>query len=125
MSVAGTHVSAAEVVSGEMLTFTTTGDVAELRTRVHRMAAVHDERRANAGAREGAMTGGMMEPGHAVSGTMMPPSRATATDVEGGSSIVLEPSSPADLDKLRIAVQMRAQRLEQSGCGTTGHMIGG
>jgi hypothetical protein len=117
MSVPGTHVSAGDAVNGETLTFTTTGQVAELRSRVREMAEMHNRHHADSGAREGMLADGITGAGHAVSGATMPPSWATVMDVEGGASMVLAPSAPADLEQLRSAALMRAQRMEQDGCG--------
>jgi hypothetical protein len=125
MSVAGTHVSATDAVNGEALTFTTTGQVAELRARVRGMAEAHNRHHADPGAHEGMMGSGMAGAGHPVGSTMMPPSWATVMDVEGGASIVLAPNAAADLDKLQSAVRARAQRLEQNGCGMMGQTRGG
>jgi hypothetical protein len=117
MSVPGTHVSADDAVNGETLTFTTTGQVAELRSRVREMAEMHNRHHADSGARDGMLADGVTGAGHAVTGATMPPSWATVMDVEGGASLVLAPSAPADLEKLRSAARMRAQRMEQDGCG--------
>lgn len=114
MSVAGTRVSATDAVNGEALTFTTTGQVAELRARVRGMAEAHNRHHADPGAHEGMM-----------GSTMMPPSWATVMDIEGGASIVLAPNAPADLERLQSAVRARAQRLEQNGCGMMGQTRGG
>jgi len=128
MSVPGTQVSAADAVDGETLTFTTTDQVAELRSRVHAMAEMHNQHHAAGGTHEGMMgggTGGMMGSGKAMSGTMMPPSHATVVDLENGASITLTPNAPADLQELQSAVRMHAQRMQQSGCGMMGQMQGG
>jgi hypothetical protein len=47
----------------------------------------------------------------------MSPSFATVVDVENGSSILLTPSHPADLQKLQADVRMRAHRMRLNGCG--------
>jgi hypothetical protein len=117
MSVPGTHVAAADAVNGETLMFTTTGQVAELRTRVREMAEMHNRHHADSGAHEGMLAGGVTGAGHAVASATMPPSWATVMDVEDGATLVLAPSAPADLEKLKSAVRMRAQRMEQDGCG--------
>jgi hypothetical protein len=117
MSVPGTHVSAADAVNGEMLTFTTTGQVDDLRNRVRDMADMHNRHHADRQAREGMLGEGVTGTGHAVAAATMPPSWATVMYVEGGASLVLAPSAPADLEKLQSAVRARAQRMEQGGCG--------
>jgi hypothetical protein len=117
MSVPGTHVSAVDAVNGEALAFTTTGQVAELRSRVREMAEMHNRHHADPGTREGMLAGGVTGVGHAVTSARIPPSWATVMDVEDGASLVLAPSAPADLEKLQSAVRMRAQRMEQEGCG--------
>jgi hypothetical protein len=47
----------------------------------------------------------------------MSPSYATVVDVENGSSILLAPSHPGDLQKLQSEVRMRAHRMRLNGCG--------
>ena len=126
MNVPGTTVSAADTANGETLVFTTTGDVAALRSRVRSMAAMHDQHHAAGGTHDGmmggGMTGGMMGSGKGMDGrVMMPPSTATVTDVENGASIALTPVAPADLLQLQTAVRTHAKHMQQEGCGKMAH----
>jgi len=129
MNVPGTQVSAADSETGETLTFTTTttDQVAELRSRVHAMAEMHNRHHAAGGMMEGGMaggTGGMMGSGEATGPAMMPPSHATVVDLEGGASIMLTPNDPADLQKLQSEARVHAQRMQQGGCGMMGQPKG-
>jgi hypothetical protein len=126
MSVPGTQVATADAVNGETLTFTTTGPVAELRSRVHAMAEMHNQHHAAGGTHGGMMGGGMMGgmgSGKAMGG-MMPPSHATVVELENGAAMTLMPNAPADLEKLQSAVRMHAQRMQQNGCGMMGQPQG-
>ncbi len=127
MSVPGTQVAAADTPDGEAVSFTTTPDrVEELRARVHAMADVHNRRHAGAmeehggmhgGMMGGGMTGGMGSSGEAAdqTSTMPPPSRAAVEDVQSGARLVVTPNDPADLERLRSVVRMRAQHMQESG----------
>ncbi len=121
MGVPGTQVSAVDEVNGSTLTFTAGGQVAELQRRVHAMVKMHNQHHAGGdthdGKHMGGMMGGMMGGGHKPGG-MMPPSHATAFDLENGASIRLTPNYAADLPTLQAAVRMHAQRMQQSGCET-------
>lgn len=137
MSVPGTQVAAAETPDGESITFTTSPNwAADLRARVHGMADVHNRHHQGGGMEgtnggmqhEGMMGGGSMGPSGAGADQMAmmpPPSRATVEDVEGGALIVVTPNDPADLDRLRSAVRMHAEHMQQTGAcemGRPGHM---
>lgn len=145
MQVPGTMVAATEVEGGIGLSFTTaTGDVAELRRRVHRMAEMHNqpgghtmmgspgapspgadaEHQHGAGAgtsHEGGGRGGMMKG----SGMMMPAASASVQDVEGGARLVLQPKDSAQLGALREHVRMKAQRMVAGECPMMSHGSGG
>ena len=135
MQVPGTTVAATEVEGGIGLSFTTTtGDVAELRQRVRRMAEMHNQRGghtmmgsrgapapgadaeqqhgAQAGAGHGGSRGGMMMGG----GMMMPAATASAEDIEGGARLILQPKDPAQLGALREHARMKAQRMAGGEC---------
>jgi len=116
MNVPGTKVTAIDAANGETLVFTTTDDVAALRTKVRSMAEMHNQHHAKGGTHDGMMGSGMMGGGMMGKG-MMPPSNAAVTDVEGGASITLTPTAPADLQQLQAAVRRHAKRMEQDGCG--------
>jgi hypothetical protein len=123
MNVPGTKVSAVDSANAETLVFTTTDDVAALRTRVHRMAEMHNQHHVDGGTHGGMMGGGMMGGGMMGSGkgmegkVKMPPSNATVTDVDSGASIALTPLASADLPQLQAAVRAHATRMQQNGCG--------
>lgn len=127
MNVPGTKVSAADSVNGETVTFTTSDQVTELRRRVHAMASMHNEKHADGATHEGMKGGGMMMGGgmmgsdKPMDGMKMPPSRATALDVESGASVTVIPNDPADLPKLRSAVRMHVEHMQKSGCKMMGH----
>jgi hypothetical protein len=114
MAVPGTEVSATDAVDGETITFTTRDQVTELRSRVRAMAAIHNDHHAAGTTPEGMLGGDAMSP-----------SLATVIDVENGSSILLIPSDPADLQKLQAEVRMRAHRMRLNGCGMMGQARGG
>ncbi len=131
MKVDGTSVTAENVEGGVTLSFTTTGDVAELRRRVARMAEMHNGHasgehsmgmHASAGGddspseheqRGGMMGGGMMGGG---GGNMMPPSKARAQNVEGGARIVLTPIDPAKVATLQEHAGQMAERMSSGKC---------
>jgi len=104
MSVTGTVVAASDVVNGEALTFTTGGEVAELRTRVRAMAKIHNEPHA----------------GNAMNGESMPASRATVTDVEGGATLLFVPSAAGDLEEIQAAIRASVERMRRDGCEMMG-----
>ena len=118
MSIPGTKVSAIDSANGATLVFTTTDDVAALRTRVHGMAEMHNQHHAAGGMHGGMMGGGMMGSGKGMEGKVkMPPSNATVTDVDGGARFALTPVSPADLPQLQAAVRAHATHMQEDGCG--------
>ena len=131
MQVPGTTVAATEVEGGIGLSFTTaTGDVAELRQRVRRMAEMHNQPGGHRmmgshgtaapgagaehqhGTQAGAGHGGMMMGG----GMMMPAATASVEDIEGGARLILQPKDPAQLGALREHVRMKAQRVAGGEC---------
>ena len=57
MAVPGTEVSATDAVNGETLTFTTKGEVTELRSRVRDMAGIHNQNHAAGTTPEGMLVG--------------------------------------------------------------------
>jgi len=117
MNVPGTKVTASDTANGEALVFTTTDDVALLRSKVRHMAEAHNQHHATGGTHEG-----MMGSGQGMEGKVtMPPSNATVTDVERGASIALTPIAPADLQQLQIAVRTHAKHMERDGCGKMAH----
>lgn len=113
VEVPGTKVAVADTQDGVALTFTTTGDVAQLRQRVHHMADMHEHM----------MHGGMMGSGEMMgSGGMgsdhmkMAPSTARAEDTDGGARIVLTPNDPKQLPELRAHVHDHAAQMASGHC---------
>jgi hypothetical protein len=99
MMVANTTVRADDVDGGASMVFTTTGDVAQLRERVAKLAAHHNAMQQSAGG----------------SG-MAPPSTARAEDVEGGARMIITPKSPSDLEALRTHVRDHAAGAHAGEC---------
>jgi hypothetical protein len=106
MAVPGTEVSATDADGGVSITFTTTGQVTELRSRVREMAAIHNQHHSTDTSPQGML-----------GGETTSPSYATVVDVEHGSSILLTPGHPGDLRALQSEVRMRAHRMRLNGCG--------
>jgi hypothetical protein len=118
MQVEGTTVSEVDVDGGASLVFVTTGDVAVLRDRVTKMAAMHQSHAAGGGM--GGMGGhGAMSPGMKMGmGKMgpMPAATATATDSEGGATLTLTATDGATLEALREHVRARATHMQSGAC---------
>lgn len=121
MKVEGTTAVASEVEGGMGLSFTTTtGNVAELRQRVRRMAEMHNQPGGMMGGSDAehqhgtqaGHEGGMKMGG----GMMMPSATASAEDIEGGARLVLQPKDLAQLGALREHVRMKAQRMAGGEC---------
>ncbi|HWU90809.1 MAG TPA: hypothetical protein VN253_26265 [Kofleriaceae bacterium] len=106
MAVSGTNVSVQETADGIALSFTTTGDVAELRQRVRAMAEKHEQ----------GMSGEMGSGG----GGMMVPSTARVEDVDGGARISFTPNDPAQLAELRDHVREHAAHMASGHCPMMG-----
>ena len=107
MQVTGTTVAAADTEAGVALAFTTTtGDVEDLRRRVHHMAEMHNEHHA------GGMTG---------EGMQMPAATATAEDVEGGARLLLVPTDATQLDALRAHAHTHAEQMNRGECPMMAH----
>jgi hypothetical protein len=132
MAVPGAEVAVTDVPAGAALEFTTPSEqnVAELRTRVHAMAEMHEAHHgegAMAGGMHGEMHGAVPPGGSAGSGgtgsgaapehaVMMPPStRAVAEEVEGGARIVITAEDPADIERVRSAARMHAAHWREFG----------
>jgi hypothetical protein len=132
MRVEGTTAHAEDVPGGAALVFTTTGDVAELRRRAARMAAMHNQhhsasqRHMAQGSERGAGpqaghgphgdkqgSGGMMGD-HAGMMMMMSATQARAEDITSGARIVFTPVDPTQLDALRQHLQRHAQQMMSS-----------
>jgi hypothetical protein len=108
--VPGTTVSASDTRDGAAITFTTTGDVAQLRQRVQHMAEMHEHMMQGSGD----MGSGHMH-------MMMVASTARVEDVEGGARIVLTPNDPAKLDELRMHVHEHTTQMANGHCPMMEH----
>lgn len=122
MRVPGTQVSAVDTPDGAALVFTTSGELAELRQRVHKMAAMH-EHKAAGGMAMGSRPGMMKSHGMMKSRGMMKlvPSSARAEDIDAGTRIVVVPKHPAQREELRAQVRAYAARLAGGQCPMMGH----
>ncbi len=97
MMLEGVSVVAQDTADGAALVFSTTGDVAALRTRVGTMVTKHNTM-------------------HEQSSAMMPASTARAEDTEGGVRLVITPTSAADLDAVRTHVRTHAEMAKNGEC---------
>jgi hypothetical protein len=126
MLLPGTSVQAQDTKDGLAMTFTTSGDVAELRRRVRVMA---DHMNAHSsggmgmhggmmGADAGTgMMGGSMMGGQGMMGGMMPAMHAQVEDVDKGARLKMTPTDPAKLKEMRDHMKQHAQMMNQShGC---------
>lgn len=98
------------------MTFTTSGDVNDLRMRVrhmasmrNRMAGMHGQGEMGGGMGRGGMHGGHM-------GMMQVPAHASVDDVPGGARLVLTPVDPAERDALREQTRAQAAMMERGEC---------
>jgi len=135
MQVQGTTVSAENTQGGVALTFTTSGDAAELRRRVAHMAEMHgqhhgqghghgmgthgpeasgeggehahDKQHGGGHQHQGDMTGG---------GMMMPPAAARSEEIEGGARIILTPRDSAQVAALQEHARHMAERMASGQC---------
>ncbi len=100
MEVLGTQVSVTDTQEGVAIAFMTSGDVVQLRQRVHGMAAMHDTMMSGGGmmGSGGMGSGGIMGSGHM---KKMVDSTAHSEDIDAGARIVLTPKNPAQLAELR------------------------
>lgn len=116
--VPGTQLSAADTPDGEALTFTTTGDVEELRRRVHAMADMHDQQ--EQALEEEMGTGSVMGygTGEGTAERGAPTSSASVQDVDGGARISYHMSREGDLEQLRSQVRADASEMQRPGCGS-------
>ena len=113
----GTTARAEDVDGGAAMAFTTTGDVAELRRRVAKMAEMHDEHHGDGHASKQGMHGGGMHGGGMHEGMRMPPSTGRSEDIEGGARLVFTPRDPADLARLREHTRQHADKMASGhGC---------
>jgi hypothetical protein len=123
MGMAGANVAAADTADGAALAFTTTGDPAELRAHVRRMADMHNH---GGGHRGGMHHGGDMQGGmqggtggggmHAGKEMHMVPSRASVEDLPNGARVLLVPNDPSQLSALRAQAREHAAMMAKGEC---------
>lgn len=98
MEVPGTTVTATDVEGGAAITFaTSSGDVDELRQRVHRIAEMHNQM-------------------HGEGGKVMPATTALVEDIPEGAQIVIRPKDPAQLGAVRERVHKHAEQMAKGEC---------
>ncbi|MEP7125847.1 MAG: hypothetical protein ABJE95_33255, partial [Byssovorax sp.] len=132
--VPGTTVTAADIEGGAALTFTSTGDVADLRRRVRRMAEMHnlyhgaggvmmagDSAPPHWGGASPDHEGGMMDRGRMVGGMMgrgwrLPAATASVEDLDGGARLIYRTANPSDIEALRDHARTRAGRMVNGAC---------
>jgi len=130
MAVAGTRLTVDDTEAGVAMVFTTTGDVADLRARVRRMAEMHARMSGmmgggmHGGMKDGGMHGGMKDGGmHGGKGggmMGMVPSEANAVDIDGGARLELRPRDPNQLAELRAHARTHAQQMASGQCPMMG-----
>ncbi|HEX7941317.1 MAG TPA: hypothetical protein VF488_05905, partial [Gemmatimonadaceae bacterium] len=118
---ANTQITTADTTDGIAIVFATTGDVADLRARVRKIADMHNRMAGEMGSMhgEGEQGGGMQGGGMQGSGmhcdregrmhgmgmgAKMIPSRASVEDVPGGARLMLVPADTSQLGALRQQV---------------------
>lgn len=141
----GTTMAWTDSDGGVALDFVTTGNVAELRQRVRRVAELNNQRPIVGsipmdagmpidggmpmGHHHGTMMagrmmgGGMMGGGMMIDrglmtrdGLMMPASTSSTEEIQAGERIVMRPVDPARLDALRQHVRRHAERMASGDC---------
>lgn len=113
MMVEGTEVSVVDTETGVGMVFTTAGDVAALRERVQRMAAMHRQ-----------MSGDMA--GHEQMGheaMAMPEADVEVRAVERGALLHLTPRDPAQLANLRQHARTHADQMASGRCPMMEHRM--
>lgn len=138
MMAEGATVEVSDTYDGVALTFTTTsGNVADLRTRAHHMADMYTTHGGHRGMMWHHMGGrgqgrGMMGEGHGpgmMGGSgmghgpgmgmgrgMMPAATATVEEIEGGARILLVPTDASQLDALREHARVHRERMHGGEC---------
>lgn len=133
MAVAGAELGIRDTPEGVALTFTTDGDVGELRRRVHALAEVyeshqHDGAEAHGGGMHGMMHGGMMHGGSMNEANndgggppmRMPSSQAAVTDVPDGATLTLTAASATDVESLRTRARQHVEMMRAGPCPGAG-----
>jgi hypothetical protein len=109
MSVSGAEVAVENTNDGISVTITTTsGDVAELRTRVESMAKMHTAASNEAMMRE-----------------RMIPFTVKVEEIEKGARLTLTPNDPARLEEFRTKVRQHAERMKTGDCSMMQDMMKG
>lgn len=132
MMVEGTDVEATDLENGIALTFTTKeGDVAALRNRVTRMADMYERKSVPPGRHailwHRVMMGADTPPGpewmherghHQAQGgdEPMPTVKATATQLEDGARLILQPVDVSQLTELRQHIRADQERMQSGEC---------
>ena len=133
MQVNGTTLSFSDVPDGIEVKFTTNaiGNIAELRSRVNRMAIMHASRAAGGRAAGGGVEslgsgadttpqGAGMPPMHGREQGVLPlgspvPSTATVRDLPNGASLTINPRDSTQVSGLREQVRAHAIQMQQTG----------
>lgn len=133
MNMANTQITTADTTDGIAIVFATTGDVADLRARVRKIADMHNRMAGEMGSvhGEGAQGGGMQAGGmqgdgmhcdqgggmHGMGmGAKLIPSRASVEDVPGGARLVLVPADASQLEVLRQQARMWVEMMQRGQC---------
>jgi hypothetical protein len=135
MQIAGTSARAVDVEGGMALELTTTGDVAELRRRVTKMAAMHESGCGGMMGPDGGMghghgmmsSDGGMGHGHGMMGGGMggmPAASVRAEDIAQGARLIFTPKDPKDIEALRLHGRRHAESANAGMCPMMG-MHGG
>jgi hypothetical protein len=129
VAVPGTSVNVEDTETGAALAFVTTGDVAELRARVGRMAQMHNDAHGKMGPLPTGAEGGGHDhaamghdhehAGHA-GGMISVHSQAAVEEIEGGARIVYT-AGPNDLGALRDELRMHAEHMAAGTCAMGTH----
>ena len=124
MMPAGTNIVASDTDDGISIAFTTTGDVADVRTRSHRMAEMHEKMTGMHHDMHPGMSGGMAGMGSGEPGMQMQlqmvPSHAIVEDMPGGARLVLVPADPTQLAELRAHVRAHVAMVQKGECPMSG-----
>jgi len=111
------QISTSDTPDGVAIAFVTSGDPAEVRAHVHRMAEMHGMHGGMQGMQQGGMRGqqGGMQ---GMQGMAMPtvPSHASAEDIPGGARLVLTPDDPSQLPALREQVRQHVAAMQRGEC---------
>jgi hypothetical protein len=117
MFVAGTTVQTKDTSDGMAMMFTTTGDVAELRRRVHVMADHMNAHSSGGGGMGMHGTGMGPDAGMGMGGGMMGGMHSQVEDVDHGARLKMTAADPAKLNEMRQHMKQHVQMMNQShGC---------